>query len=62
MEGIVSSSTQRGIMPRAFESLFDVIGEDDEKQYLVRCSYLELYNEEVRGLLSIKTDKKLELH
>jgi len=28
---------------------------------LIRCSYLEIYNEEVRDLLSKTVDKKLEL-
>ena len=62
MEGNLSSKTHRGIMPRAFESIFDAIEEGDDKQYLVRCTYLELYNEEVRDLLGENTEKKLELH
>jgi len=30
-------------------------------EFLVRCSYLEIYNEEVRDLLASNPDKKLEL-
>ena len=31
------------------------------KKFLVRCSYLEIYNEDVRDLLSSDIEKKLEL-
>lgn len=58
----MSNKIQRGIMPRSFESIFDAIEDGDDKQYLVRCTYLELYNEEVRDLLGENTEKKLELH
>ncbi len=30
-------------------------------KFLVRCSYLEIYNEDIRDLLSKNTDAKLEL-
>lgn len=63
MEGNVNSERQKGIMPRSFESIFESIEDGDgDKQFLVRCSYLELYNEEVRDLLSKNMEQKLELH
>ena len=34
---------------------------NSNKKFLVRCSYLEIYNEEVRDLLGTDTDKKLDL-
>ena len=44
----------KGIMPRAFENIFQQISCDSKRQYLVRASYLEIYNEEIRDLLSKK--------
>lgn len=60
MDGDRKSSLQKGIMPRAFEHIFTVIKGTEGKQFLVRCSMLELYNEEIRDLLS-KSDEKLKI-
>jgi len=60
MDGDRNSTTGKGIMPRSFEHIFRVIKGTEGKQYLVRCSMLELYNEEVRDLLS-KSDEKLKI-
>lgn len=64
MEGRSEPATDKGIMPRAFKQVFDTIGIDDtgEKKYLVHASYLELYNEEVRDLLSKDPNQKLKIH
>ena len=48
-------------MPRAFETIFKSIQSDTKKQYLVRASYLEIYNEEIRDLLSKNGSAKLDL-
>ena len=48
-------------MPRTFETIFKSIECDSKKQYLVRASYLEIYNEEIRDLLSKNGSAKLEL-
>lgn len=48
-------------MPRAFESIFKEIEMDPSKEFLVRASYLEIYNEEIRDLLFKNGQKKLEL-
>lgn len=47
-------------MPRAFDTIFKMIQADTESEYLVRVSYLEIYNEEIRDLMS-KKPQKLEL-
>jgi hypothetical protein len=60
MDGDRNSSTQKGVMPRSFEHIFTVIKGTEGKQYLVRCSMLELYNEEIIDLLS-KSDEKLKI-
>jgi len=53
-----------GVMPRAFETIFSNIQCDnpEQRQYLVRASYMELYKEDIRDLLSANPKAKLELH
>ena len=62
MSGVVGDADQEGIMPRAFNQIFTSINADSEQtQFLIRASYLEIYNEEVRDLLSKNPKNKLEL-
>ena len=52
MSGLENDENERGIMPRSFEDIFRCIKSDsDQTQFLVRASYLEIYNEEVYDLL-----------
>jgi len=63
MTGVIGDEELRGIMPRAFDDIFRHITDDsDQTQFLVRASYLEIYNEEVRDLLSKNPKNRLELH
>ena len=63
MTGVVGEEELRGIMPRSFDDIFSHITNDsDQTQFLVRASYLEIYNEEVRDLLSKNPKNRLELH
>ena len=50
-----------GIIPRTFDHIFNTISGTPDKNFLVRASYLELYNEEVRDLLSKNYKNKLDL-
>lgn len=52
MSGKMDPKELRGIIPRSFGHIFKVIEGTPKNQFLVRCSYIELYNEEVRDLLS----------
>ncbi|XP_025408168.1 kinesin-like protein KIF17 isoform X3 [Sipha flava] len=61
MQGVDSPPNQRGIIPRAFEHVFEAISVTDDVKFLVLASYIEIYNEEVRDLLSSDTKRKLEL-
>ena len=48
-------------MPNSFHHVFENIKHSKCTQYLVRASYLEIYNEEVRDLLKKHPAKKLEI-
>lgn len=62
MEGKDDPPTLRGIIPRTFEHVFNRITTmANNKQFLVSVSYLELYNEEIRDLLSKNYKNKLEI-
>ena len=52
MLGVPSDPDQRGIIPNCFAHIFGFIDEkNDGMKFLVRCSYLEIYNEEIHDLL-----------
>lgn len=56
MEGIRDKPELRGIIPNAFEHIFSHIKCAPEGvKFLVRASYLEIYNEEIRDLLNENT-------
>ncbi|KAK3393839.1 putative kinesin-related protein bimC [Podospora didyma] len=50
-----------GIIPRVLHSLFGKL-ELDDKDNFVRCSFIELYNEELRDLLSTDEGAKLKIY
>lgn len=62
MMGLPDKENQ-GIIPKAFEHVYGFIDDQAnvEKRFLVRCSYVEIYNEEIRDLLGASPDAKLEL-
>lgn len=63
MSGNEKDPLEYGIMPRSFEDIFTRIQNDSEQtQFLIRASYLEIYNEEIRDLLSKNPKNKLDLH
>ncbi|KAK5872049.1 hypothetical protein PBY51_012783 [Eleginops maclovinus] len=61
MQGVSDPAAQRGIIPRAFEHIFESIQCAENTKFLVRASYLEIYNEEIRDLLGHDTKHRLEL-
>nr|XP_033819712.1 kinesin-like protein KIF3B isoform X2 [Geotrypetes seraphini] len=61
MEGLRSDPEKRGVIPNSFEHIFTHISRSQNQQYLVRASYLEIYQEEIRDLLSKDQTKRLEL-
>ncbi|XP_034947079.1 kinesin-like protein KIF3B [Chelonus insularis] len=61
MEGSKNDLERRGIIPRSFEHIFNHIGRSENMQYLVRASYLEIYQEEIRDLLHADQSLRFEL-
>ncbi|XP_052124262.1 osmotic avoidance abnormal protein 3-like isoform X2 [Frankliniella occidentalis] len=61
MQGVREPANQRGIIPRAFEHVFEAVAVDAKHRFLVLASYLEIYNEEIRDLLGPDPRRGLEL-
>lgn len=62
MEGVRSVPELRGIIPNSFAQIFGHIAKaEGESRFLVRVSYLEIYNEEVRDLLGKDQRATLEV-
>ena len=56
--GLLSDAA--GIIPRVLNSLFRKL-DADEMESSVKCSFIELYNEELRDLLSVEENAKLKI-
>ncbi|DBA04396.1 TPA: hypothetical protein N0F65_009992 [Lagenidium giganteum] len=61
MQGKESPPELRGVIPHSFDHIFENINADANKEYMVRVSYLEIYNEDIRDLLGDDSKKKLDL-
>eukprot|EP00434_Breviolum_minutum_P033941 symbB.v1.2.030034.t1/scaffold3343.1/size61083/3 len=61
MVGKEESDELRGVIPRAFGHVFRNVDVGGARTFLVRASYLEIYNEEIRDLLSKNPKQKLDL-
>ncbi|OWZ11307.1 hypothetical protein PHMEG_00015689 [Phytophthora megakarya] len=61
MQGKDTPPELRGVIPLSFDHIFDTINADTKREYMVRASYLEIYNEDIRDLLNEDAKKKLDL-
>ncbi|KXJ12181.1 Kinesin-like protein KIF3B [Exaiptasia diaphana] len=61
MEGVKSDPNLKGVIPNSFEHIFTHIARTTNEQYLVRASYLEIYQEEIKDLLAKDLKRRLEL-
>lgn len=61
MQGKDSPPELRGVIPHSFDHIFESISADPSREYMVRASYLEIYNEDIRDLLGDDSKKKLDL-
>lgn len=46
--GIRDDPDQMGVIPNSFEHIFNHIARSSNQQFLIRASYLEIYQEEIR--------------
>ncbi len=51
MMGDPASDTLKGVVPRTFQHIMNIIETTSEKKFLVSCSYIEIYNEDIHDLL-----------
>ncbi|CRK25122.1 hypothetical protein BN1708_014144 [Verticillium longisporum] len=56
--GLLSDAA--GIIPRALQALFNKLDADDCES-AVKCSFIELYNEELRDLIAVEEGAKLKI-
>lgn len=53
LTNLSAPSMQAGIVPRVLHRLFSLLNAAENTEFSVKCSYVELYNEELRDLLSV---------
>ncbi|CBN76893.1 conserved unknown protein [Ectocarpus siliculosus] len=53
MQGYNNPPELRGVIPHSFDHIFENIKGSVNTAFLIRCCYLEIYNEEVRDLLAV---------
>jgi centromeric protein E len=44
--------TNPGLVPISIDKIFNLMQESPGKEFLIRCSYIELYNESINDLLN----------
>ena len=49
---MVGTSKNQGVIPQALEKLYTLISDKDEEDIEIRVTYLEVYNEVLRDLLT----------
>ncbi|XP_031273912.1 kinesin-like protein KIN-7O [Pistacia vera] len=55
------SSNEPGVIPLAVHDLFNIIQEKVDREFLLRMSYMEIYNEDINDLLAPE-HRKLQIH
>nr|KYP46210.1 Centromere-associated protein E [Cajanus cajan] len=55
------SETDLGVIPRAVRDIFATIETMSDREFLIRVSYMEIYNEEINDLLVVE-NQKLQIH
>lgn len=54
-------AAEPGIIPRSMRDVFTFIRQTPEREYLLRCSYLEIYNETIHDLLAPATSQPVQI-
>ncbi|KAL5542546.1 hypothetical protein UlMin_010256, partial [Ulmus minor] len=55
------SASELGVIPLAVHDVFDTIDQVVDREFLLRMSYMEIYNEEINDLL-VPEHRKLQIH
>ncbi|XP_017405878.1 kinesin-like protein KIN-7O isoform X3 [Vigna angularis] len=55
------SKAEPGVIPLSVNDLFRIIQQDVDREFLLRMSYMEIYNEEINDLLAPE-HRKLQIH
>ncbi|KAG4934004.1 hypothetical protein JHK87_048006 [Glycine soja] len=55
------TKAEPGVIPLAVHDLFQIIQQDVDREFLLRMSYMEIYNEEINDLLAPE-HRKLQIH
>ncbi|KAK7383246.1 hypothetical protein VNO78_28920 [Psophocarpus tetragonolobus] len=55
------SETDAGVIPRAVRDIYATIEMMSDREFLIRVSYMEIYNEEINDLLVVD-NQKLQIH
>lgn len=58
---MIGGGGERGILELAAETIFNQIGESENRDFLLRVSFVEIYNENIRDLLSDATDTSVNI-
>ncbi|BBH07198.1 P-loop containing nucleoside triphosphate hydrolases superfamily protein [Prunus dulcis] len=58
---IRGSAIEPGVIPLAVREMFNIIQEDVDREFLLRMSYMEIYNEDINDLLAPE-HRKLQIH
>ena len=61
MMGLPADEILKGIIPRSFNHIVALISKANDKNFLLRCSFIEIYNENIHDLLSQDKTKKMQL-
>ena len=59
MEGDSKNPDQYGIIPRVFDAIFTMINFDENTEYSISASYIEVYNDNLRDLLSCNNEIRM---
>jgi len=51
MMGSNENDESKGIIPRTFSQIITITKNETAKNHLIRCSFIEIYNEEIHDLL-----------
>ncbi len=61
MMGSPDNEEGKGIIPRTFSQIMTLTKSDASKTHLIRCSFIEIYNEEIHDLLGKDIKARMEL-